>query len=120
MNCCEVCGVPNAELHHIVYRSQAPYMSNIKINFIYLCTEHHRGNLSPHMQYKVDLKYKEMLQDKLYEVFRDKRYFDIGEIKEKLKINDTEVKKLTKTLMVYKEGYKADEIIKHCMGDRFY
>ena len=117
---CVICGVQNADLHHIIFRSQASYMSNIKVNFIYLCPKHHRGNLSPHMKRQIDLKHKKMLQDKLQEVFKGKEYYKATDIKERLETTQSEIKKLTKTLKVYKEGYKADEIIKHCLGDKFY
>lgn len=119
MNYCEVCGAP-AELHHVIFRSQAPYMANIKVNFKYLCSKHHRGNLSPHMKRAIDLKYKIQLQERLYKVFKDKEYYKANEIKELLETTESEINKLTKTLKVYKEGYKATEIIKHCLGGRFY
>lgn len=72
--CCSVCNRNITELHHIVYRSQAPYMANIKINFKYLCPEHHRGNDSPHMSKEVDFKYKYELQTKLFVLFSKPYY----------------------------------------------
>jgi hypothetical protein len=117
--CCEECNKNITELHHIVFRSQAPYMANIKINFKYLCPEDHRGNNGPHMNKETDFKYKYDLQTKLFKLF-DKTYFTEKEIKEKLETTSSEVRKITKKLKLYKEGYERVDLVERLMGGRIY
>jgi len=119
MKYCEVCGRNQVELHHIVFRSQASYMANIKVNFKYLCAEHHRGNEGPHSNRKIDFEYKYQLQKKLFELF-EKDYYKENEIKELLETTASEAKKITKKLKVYKEGYERLDIICRLMGGRIY
>lgn len=116
---CEECGSSITELHHTIFKSQASYMANIKINFMYLCPEHHRGNNSPHGDRKVNIKYKLELQKKLFELF-DKDYFTEKEIKEKLETTSSEARKITKKLKLYKEGYERVELITRLMGGMLY
>ena len=120
LKCCEVCGKNYAEEHHIIFKSQAPWMAKIKINLMYLCNEHHRGNNSPHRNKKIDIKYKLELQKKLFEMFNDKDYYTEKEIQEKLWTTSSEVRKITKKLMLYKEGYKSLDIVIRCMGGMLY
>ncbi|ENK0558039.1 hypothetical protein ACLD43_18620 [Clostridium botulinum] len=117
---CEICGRQGAQLHHIVHRSTAPYMSNIKINFKYLCLEHHTGDKGPHNNKSIDIEYKLELQRKLFELFEEKDFYTPNEIKEKLKTTPSEVRKLVKTLRVNKEGYSKLDLIIHMMGDKLY
>ena len=117
--CCEVCGRSNSEAHHIVFRSEAPWMKNISINKIYLCNEHHRGDESPHKSKKVDLQYKRELQAKLKKMF-NQQYYTTKDIKNILQTTETETEKIVKTLQRYKEGYKREDIIRRCMGGRIY
>lgn len=120
MKYCEECGRLHPELHHIIFRSQASYMANIKINFKYLCPEHHRGNNSPHMNRKKCMEYKLELQKKLFALFSDKEHYTEKEIQEKLETTSSEVKKICKKMMLYKEGYKASDITLRCMGGMMY
>ena len=117
--CCEVCGKPNSEAHHIIFRSEAPYFAKIKINIKFLCAEHHRGNESPHKSKKVDLQYKRELQAKLKKLF-NQSYYTAEQIKNILQTTQTEAWKITKTLQRYKEGYKGEDIIRRCMGGKMY
>lgn len=111
----------SAELHHIILKSKAKYMSNIKINFKYLCPEHHRlGKDSPHMNRQVDLKYKLQLQKDMFSLFEDKEYWTEREIRDKLECTSSEVKKITKKLKLYKEGYDKIQLIHRLMGDMLY
>ena len=61
---CEVCGSPYVELHHVVYRSENKNLENCKLNFVYLCQEHHRGTYGVHGKYghDLDLKLKQECQ----------------------------------------------------------
>lgn len=117
---CEVCGCNVTELHHVIYRSQASYMSNLKVNFKFLCPDHHRGKHGPHMNKNMDNKYKLELQAKLFNLFEDKEYWTEKEIKDKLDCTSSEVKKITKKLMIHKEGYKKIDLILRLMGNRLY
>lgn len=119
MEYCEECGRNIVELHHIIFKSQASYLANIKINFKYLCEEHHRGNKGPHRNKEKDLEYKFELQKKLFELF-DRDYYSEKEIKELLETTPSEAAKITKKLRVYKEGYERVDIICRLMGGRLY
>lgn len=116
---CEECNRNITELHHIVFRSQAPYMANVKINFKYLCPEDHRGNDGPHMNRETDFKYKYELQTKLFEMF-NKPYHTESEIKEKLEITAKEARKIVKKLPLYEEGYERIDLVARLMGGRIY
>ena len=117
--CCEHCNKNIVELHHIVFRSQAPYMANIKINFKYLCPEDHRGNDGPHMNRKTDFKYKYELQTKLFRFF-SKQYYAEKEIRDLLETTSSEAGKIVKKLKLYKEGYERVDIVCRLMGGRIY
>lgn len=118
MNYCEICGRPSEE-HHIIFRSQCPCMTNVKINIKYLCPEHHRGNNSPHMDRKIDIKYKLELQKKLFEIF-SKPFYSEKEIQKALDISEGETRTIVKLLKRYKEGYERTDIVIRCMGGRLY
>lgn len=117
---CEECGKNITELHHVIYRSQCTYMSNIKVNFKFLCPEHHRGNSSPHMNRDIDLRYKIELQEKLFSMFSEKGYWTEKEIMDKLECSRNEIKKITKKMFISKEGYEVNELVKRLMGNRLY
>lgn len=119
MEYCEVCGRNQVQDHHIVFRGQAPYMIDIKLNIKKLCIEHHNGNEGPHRNRKIDIKYKYELQTKLFELF-DKEYYSEKEIKELLKTTTKVARDITKKLMLYKEGYERIDIISRLMGGRIY
>ncbi|MEW8956167.1 HNH endonuclease, partial [Clostridium sp.] len=87
---CQICGGENGEVHHIIFRSKASYLSNVKINFKYLCSKCHRGKKGPHFSKEVDFKFKRELQDQLYNIFKDKRYYKEEEIKYILDISSSE------------------------------
>jgi hypothetical protein len=116
---CAECGSPIVERHHIIFRSAAGYMVNVPVNFKDLCPSHHRGNGSPHLNKKKDLQYKQELQAKLNVIFH-KDYYTLNEIKEILEISKSETEKVVNKTPIYKEGYKREDIIKRCLGGRFY
>lgn len=107
------------ELHHIIFRSQASYMVNVKVNFVYLTPEAHRGNNSPHKSRKKDLEYKKELQAKLNKMFC-KDYYTLEQIKEILEISRKEAESIVKTLRLTKGGYSRLDVIQRCLGGRFY
>lgn len=113
---CEICG-EKADIHHIVYRSEGGY--NFKLNYKYLCDKHHRGKNGPHRNKRLDLKYKLELQEKLYELLW-KKYYKQEEIKNILKLNANQVKRVVRNLDLYKEGYKSSDVIFEIMGNKKY
>lgn len=120
MKYCERCGtVHGLELHHIIFRSKAPYMSNIKINFKDLCYKCHRGNNGPHLNRGYDIKYKTELQTKLFTFF-SQDYYSEKEIRVMLEATESEAKKITKVLTKYKEGYKREDVVRRLMGGELY
>jgi hypothetical protein len=116
---CEICGKYPAEQHHCVFRSAAPYMLKAKVNHKYLCNEHHRGNNSPHMDRKIDLKYKLEMQKKLFEMLPN-AFYNEEELKDILELSQGEIKAIVKILKRYKEGFEHIEIVIRCMGGRLY
>ena len=56
-------------------------------------------------------------QNKL-EILFDKEYLTKEEINDVLKISQTALKGLLKTLTVYKEGYEREDVIRVCMGGK--
>lgn len=113
---CEICN-QKADIHHIVHRSEGGF--DIKINYKYLCPKHHRGKYGPHKSLTVDIQYKIELQNKLYALL-PKKYYTAKEIGRILEIPSNTLKRITKNIKLYKEGYKKDDIIFTLMGNTFY
>lgn len=117
---CSVCGTCyQVQLHHVAFRSQAPLLKNISLNFKYLCNEHHQGKDGPHKNRYVDLTYKLELQDKLFKLF-NKNFYTEKEIQELLETTSSTARKICKRLRLYKDGYSSKELVKRLMGDRIY
>jgi hypothetical protein len=119
MEYCEECGRNQVELHHIIFKSQAPYMINVKINFMYLCNEHHTGTEGVHRNKEKNIEYKLKLQKKLFELF-DRDYYTERDIQQLLTINLKLAREITKKLKLYEEGYERVDIICRLMGGRLY
>jgi hypothetical protein len=113
---CEVCG-RTADKHHIVHKCEGGL--DFPLNFKYLCVEHHRGRKGPHKNFKIDIKYKLQLQEKLQELLQGE-FFLIEKLTSLLDINSRILKKLLKDSRRYKEGYRKDEIIYKLMGCTVY
>lgn len=119
MKICKVCGKPNSEKHHIVFRSQQKALEHCQCNIIYLCGKHHRGDNSPHRNRNIDIMYKLQFQKKLFKLFSKEEYIE-GEIKEILNISNAAVRKIIKTINKHVDKYKKEDIIRSCMGGRLY
>lgn len=117
---CEVCGANYAEKHHIIFKSQAKYLENVPINFKYLCSEHHRGNRSPHQNKAIDIKYKREYQDKVISLFTYTGFYKEADIKNILNISNNDVKRIVKKLVLHKEGYCGNELINRLLGNKLY
>lgn len=113
---CLVCG-KTGEKHHIIFKSEKGI--EFTLNYIYLCSEHHRGKNGPHRNRKIDLTYKLQLQEKLGEIL-SKEYYSIDELTKLLELNNSQAKTIFKNFKSYKEGYRKTDIIKHLMGGRLY
>ena len=115
---CELCKLrPASEIHHIIYRSHCKALIKSDINLIPLCQQCHakihRGKESKELNHKLRLQF----QNKL-EILLDKEYLTEKEINDVLKISQTALRGLLKTLIVYKEGYKREDVIRVCMGGK--
>lgn len=117
MKYCEECGAPYPETHHIIFRSQSGL--NIEWNYKLLCYICHKGDKGPHKCRKTDLKYKYQLQQWLRSKLFKSHYTSEG-IQKALKLNQSQVKKILKTIRVEKEGYPAEQVIFRIMGERIY
>lgn len=116
MHKCVVCG-KNGEKHHIVYKSQG--WLDIPINYIYLCSEHHRELEGPHKNRTIDKQYKLSMQEKLFTILY-KSYYNEEELKKLLKINPYQWGIIEKELHKYTNGYKKLHIIRRLMGGKLY
>ena len=118
-NYCKICGNPYVELHHVIYRSENKNLENCKLNFVYLCQEHHRGTYGVHGSKGATLnrKLKLEFQNKL-EILWDKQYLTKEDIREVLQISDKALNRLLKTLSLQKDKYVREEVIRACMSGK--
>lgn len=63
---CWLCGNPIVEEHHIFFGNPQRKISDENGFTVYLCHEHHQGNVSPHHNRQFDLDLKQECQ-RLYE-----------------------------------------------------
>ena len=116
---CELCKLrPASEVHHIIYRSHCKALIKSNLNLISLCQQCHakihRGKESKELNKKLRLQF----QNKL-EILFDKQYLTEKEINDVLKISQTALKGLLKTLTVYKGNlFKREDVIMACMGGK--
>lgn len=113
---CEICNKP-ADIHHIVHRSEGGY--ELPINYKYLCHKHHRGKDGPHQCVKTDLRYKLEMQNKLFNILT-KEFYTFKELQLLLGASINILKRITKNMRLYKEGYKTTDIVASLMGGRLY
>lgn len=116
---CEVCGSPYVELHHVVYRSENKNLENCKLNFVYLCQEHHRGTYGVHGSKgaRLNRKLKLEFQNKLEELL-DKQYLTREEINNILQIDDKALNRLLKRFSIQGDKYIKEDVIRACMGGK--
>lgn len=113
---CEICQ-KEGDVHHIVHRSEGGL--DFELNYKYLCPNHHRGKNGPHKDKFTDLKYKLEMQTKL-ELTLKKEFYSLKEIYELLHIKKNQLKRISKNLRLYKEGYLSKDIIFELMGRKKY
>ena len=108
------------QAHHVIFKSQARYMSHIPLNISYLCIKHHTESPSGiHHNSEMNLRYKQDLELKLKLMFT-KKFYTYREIRDLLECSDNSTKAVIKTLPKYKEGINTEELIRHMMGGRSY
>lgn len=113
---CEICGEPS-DKHHIVYKSQGGL--EFPLNFRYLCTLHHRGNMGPHKNRRLDLEYKLNMQRNLEDILTQDFYY-IEELVLLLNINKGMILRLFKQYKQYDKGIRSVDIIFRLMGRKKY
>jgi len=113
---CEVCGKP-ADKHHIVYKSQGGI--EFPLNFRYLCSKHHRGEMGPHKNRRLDLEYKLNMQRQLEEILINE-FYPIEELELLLNINKGIIKRLFTKYKLNDKGFKKKDIIFRLMGLKQY
>ncbi len=104
------------EKHHIVYKSQGGL--DFELNYVYLISEEHRGNQGPHLNKKIDLSYKRIMQAKLENILTHK-YYTIEELIEILGLKEKQAYKAFKKLNAAR-GIKRDDAIFRLMGNKVY
>lgn len=113
---CEICN-EQADIHHIIHRSEGGF--DIELNYKYLCPKHHRGKQGPHHSIEVDILYKLELQNKLFFLL-PKVFYTFKELGVLLNLSQNALKRITKNIKLYKEGYKRDDVILTLMGGKLY
>ncbi|MPQ44631.1 HNH endonuclease [Clostridium tarantellae] len=113
---CEICG-KLGDIHHIVHKHEGGL--DFKLNYKYLCNYHHRGKYGPHEDPIIDLIYKLKLQNSLKSLL-PKTYYDMNSLSSILCLNKNSLKRISKNLKIYKEGYLSDDIIFQIMGRKIY
>lgn len=93
-------------------------MIKCELNYAYLCNECH-AKVHGKDGHKLDLQLKEELQLQLLLLFSNEFYTQ-EEIQELLKINKNSTRKLVKTLTLHDNKYKSYDVVKRCLGDRWY
>lgn len=119
---CEVCGTSyGVELHHIMFRSEVKALERCRLNFAYLCPEHHRGTYGPHGSKGVHLnrKLKIRFQNELERSWL-KEYLTKEDINDVLRISEIALTRLLKTVKVTKLGYERESVIRACLGGKLY
>ena len=105
------------EKHHIIFKSQQGM--DFDLNYKYLDPDSHRGNLSPHKNKKIDLQYKEQLEQDLREVL-PLDYYSLSELILILGLDKKQATKAFKRVSVTSKGISKESIIFQLMGGCYY
>ena len=118
MEICQVkgCNQPG-QRHHVVFRSQGGL--DFKLNYKYLCPEHHTGNESPHQNRDIDLEYKREMQMELSALFFEETY-TLSQIIELIGNDRKNLEKRLKKVPNIVGQYKREDIVRALMGGRLY
>lgn len=104
------------EKHHIVFKSQGGL--DFDLNYKYLDSNSHRGNLGPHKNKETELKYKLELQEKL-ESLLTKEYYNIKELIDLLGLQEKQANRAFRKLLKV-NGIDRETILRRLMGGRLY
>lgn len=118
---CVICGRPNSEKHHRIFRSECKPLEHCKKNIVYLCSLDHRGTYGVHGKHGnlLNIKLKQEFQKWLEDVF-DKDFYTLDEIRKKLEISQNAIRSLSKLMDIEKNGYSREKIIRTCMGGKMF
>ena len=105
------------EKHHIIFKSQGGL--DFELNYKYLSSEDHRGNLGPHLNRKVDLHYKRELELKLRKLLRDE-YYTIEELIDILGLKKKQAYKAFRIIKKTEYGMRTEDVIFRLLGGSFY
>lgn len=100
----------------IIFRSQGGL--DFELNYKYLDSESHRGNLGPHKCKETDLMYKKELQEKL-ENLLTKEYYNIKELIDLLGLKEVQANRAFRKLLKV-NGIDRETVIRRLMGGRLY
>lgn len=100
----------------VIFKSQGGL--DFELNYRYLTSEEHRGNLGPHLNKKVDVAYKIEMEVNLRRLLTHK-YYTIEELIEILGLKEKQAYKAFKKLNAAR-GIKRDDAIFRLMGNKFY
>lgn len=115
---CPVCGAIATELHHMVFRSECSALIKCDMNLVKLCHNCHDNLHHGKNGHKINKKLKlEYFQNKI-EILFCKNELSKEEIRKTLKITESEVNRLLKTLMPKDDKYIREDVIRACMGGK--
>lgn len=100
----------------VIFKSQGGL--DFELNYKYLESELHRGDLGPHKNRQVDLMYKIELQEKL-EKLLDRDYYNIRELRVLLGLKEKQANQAFRKLLKI-NGISREDAIFRLLGDRFY
>lgn len=100
----------------IIFKSQGGL--DFELNYKYLSSEEHRGDLGPHKCKETDLMYKIELQEKL-EKLLDREYYNIRELRVLLGLREKQANRAFRKLLKA-NGIARDDVIYRLLGNRYY
>ena len=77
------------------------------------------ATICTHLGIVIDGAFSEKGMNKLYDMLK-KEYYSFKELALELDIPKNTLKRITKNLKLYKEGYKRSDVIFKIMGEKFY
>ena len=105
------------EKHPIVFKSSGGL--DFELNYIYLNSEDHRGDLGPHLYHETDTLYKKGMEANLRAIL-PRQHYQIEEVILILGLIPKQAEKAFKKLPRYTAGYNKEDIVKRLMGGSFY
>lgn len=107
----------SVEKHHIIFKRQGGL--DFELNYKYLKPEDHRGNLGPHRNRNIDLRYKKELEVKLRKLLT-KEFYTTEELIQKLGLKKGQAYKAFRQIRKTSKGIYREDIIFRLLGHRYY